>query len=133
MKRIIRHYCYSTFSIWSTSLVASGLIFGKGIQTLLITGAAVTAVSLFAKPVINLLLLPVNIITFGLFRWLSSAIILYIVTLIVPEFKVSGFNFGGLSTPWFEIPEINLSGIFSYAGFSFIYSFITSFLLWLRK
>lgn len=133
MKKIIRHYCYATFSLWCVGQIASGLVFGQGIRTLLITGGAVTLVSLFAKPIINLLLLPVNIITFGLFRWLSSGVILYLATLLVPEFKVMGFNFNGLATPWIKIPTINLSGLFSYVGFSFVYSLITSFLFWIRK
>ena len=133
MKKLIRYYCYSTFSLWAVSQIASGITFGGGIRTLLITGGAVALVSLFAKPVISLLLLPVNIVTFGLFRWLSSGIVLFIATLIVPDFAVEGFNFNGLATPWFQIPEVSLKGILAYVGFSFLFSFINSFIFWVRK
>ena len=39
-------------------------------------------------------------------------------TIIVPDFKVEGFNFSGLVTPWFEIPEISLKGILAFSTVS---------------
>jgi putative membrane protein len=133
MKRIVRHYVIDTFSLWIVSQIAGGLVFEKGIETILLAGAGVTVVSLAAKPVINLLLLPLNLITFGLFRWVSSAIVLYLVTLIVPQFKVSGFHLAAYSNKWIDIPALDFSGIFAFIGFSFFLSLITSFIYWLVK
>ena len=116
MKRIIRHYAIDTLSLWAVAQIAAGMIFEKGIYTLLLTGAAITAVSFLAKPVINLLLLPINLVTFGLFRWVSSAIILYIATLIVPMFKVASFTFAGYSSQWIDIPAMNFKGFFAQHG-----------------
>jgi putative membrane protein len=133
MKRILRHYVIDTFSLWTVSQIAQGLVFGEGPKTLLIAGAGVTCVSLLAKPVINLLLLPLNLITFGLFRWVSSAIVIYLVTLIVPKFKVIGFHFAGFSSPWLDIPSLNFKGFWAYIGFSFLFSLIAQFIYWLIK
>src|SRR3990167_9321456 len=133
MKRILRHYVIDTFSLWAISKVASGMIFEKGIFTLLVAGAALTGTFLLAKPVINLLLLPINLITFGLFRWVSSAVVLYIVTLIIREFKIVSFTFGGFTSKWIDIPAFNFQGILAYVAFSFLLSLLTSFLYWLMK
>ena len=133
MKRIIRHYTLDTFSLWLITNIASGIVFEKGIQTLLISGIALTAVFFFAKPVINLLLLPINLITFGFFRWVSSAVVLYLVTLIIKEFKIVFFSFPGFTGKWIDIPAINLKGILAYIAFSFLLSLVTSFLYWLMK
>ncbi len=133
MKRIIRHYVIATFSLWSVSQIAQGIIFEEGFKTILLAGLGVTLTSILAKPVINILLLPLNMITFGLFRWLSSAIIFYLVTLILTEFKITGFSYPGLSTEWFDIPAIKLAGIGAYVGFSLLYSVIASFIYWVRK
>ena len=78
MKRILRHFVIDSVSVFLVSSIASGMVFDRGIETLLMTGLGLTIASLIAKPVINILLLPVNLITFGLF-WLgfSSSCFIY--------------------------------------------------------
>ena len=133
MKRILRHYTIDTFSLWVISQVGSGLFFEQGFRTLAIAGVGITVVSIIAKPVINVLLLPLNLITYGLFRWVSSAIVIYLVTLVVPGFKVLGFEFAGLQTNWLDIPSLHFEGFLAYVAFAFILSIITSFIYWLIK
>ncbi len=133
MKRILRHFVIDTVSIFLVSSIASGLVFQKGIETLLLTGLGLTIASLIAKPVVNILLLPVNLLTFGLFRWVSAVVVLYIVTLVVPGFSITGFNFGGYTSMWIDFPAIVLAGFLAYVAFSFLHSLIASFIYWLIK
>lgn len=133
MKRIVRNYFIVSLSLYFVNLIANGLIFDKGIETFFVTTAVLTAAVMFGKPIINLLLLPLNLVTFGLFRWVSSAVALYIVTLVVKEFKVGSFYFFGLTTNWLDIPELNFKGFFAYIAFSFLLSLFISFLHWVRK
>lgn len=133
MKRIFRHYVIVTYSLWVTAKLANGIIFQDGIQTLLFTGVVFMAASLLAKPVINVLLLPLNLVTFGLFRWVSSAIVLYIVTLVVPHFRLSGFQFAGYVSKWIEVPAVNLEGVLAFVGFAFVISTISSIIFWIVK
>jgi uncharacterized membrane protein YvlD (DUF360 family) len=92
-----------------------------------------TATTLLVKPIINILLIPLNLITFGFFKWISSAVALYLVTLLVPGFKILYFSFSGLSSKWLDIPAFSISGFLSYVAFSFILSFLTSIIYWLIK
>ena len=133
MKRILRHYVIDTASLWFTSQIASGIVFGNGINTLLLAGVGLTLISIFAKPIINLLLLPLNLVTFGVFRWISSAVVLYLVTLIVKDFKIVSFYFAGLVHPLIDIPTLSFNGLIAYIAFSFILSILMSFLHWLAK
>lgn len=133
MKGILRHYVIDTVTLYLVSLIVEGMIFEKGIETLLLAGVALTAATLLIRPMINILLLPINLITFGLFKWVSSFIALYIVTLIVPGFKIVGFNFSGLSTPWFFLPGITFTGFLAIVAFSFLISIVASIMHWLSK
>lgn len=133
MKRILRHFVIDSVSIFLVSSVASGMVFEKGIETLLLTGLGLTIASLIAKPVINILLLPVNLITFGLFRWVAAVAVLYIVTLVVPGFNIVNFNFGGYTSIWFDLPSIAFTGFLAYLAFSFLHSLFSSFIYWLIK
>lgn len=133
MKRIIRHYVVATFALWAVSQIADGIVFENYPRSLFIAGVGLTVAMIVARPVINILILPLNLVSFGLFRWVSSAIALYLVTLVVSEFKVAGFHFGGFSSKWFDIPELNFTGVFAYVGFSLLLSVLTSFIYWIRK
>ena len=133
MRKIIRHYVLDTFALYLASQVASGMIFEKGFETLFITGGVLAITSILAKPVINLLLLPINLITFGFFKWVSSAIALYLVTLVVPGFKIIQFLFSGFSTKFFDLPTISLEGTLAYIAFSFLLSIMTSILFWIFR
>ena len=131
MKTLIKIYLTCTLSLYLASVVFGGMELSKGINSILLAGVALSLFSLLVKPLINLLLLPLNLITFGLFRWVSSAIALYLVTLVIPEFKIIGFIFNGLSSKWIDIPAINLSGMLAIIAFSLVISVISSILHWL--
>lgn len=133
MKTILRHFIINTYCLFLVSKVASGMQFGSGITTLILAGIAITLVSVFAKPIINLLLLPLNLITFGLFRWVASAFVIYISSLIIPAFKIINFHYNGLHSRWIDIPTMNFHGLLAYVAFSFLLSLISSFIYWLIK
>lgn len=133
MKNLLRHYIIDLTALYFVSTFASGMIFARGTQTLLLATAGLTVFSILAKPVINLLLLPINLITFGLFRWASSVIALYLVTLVVPGFEINSFAFSGLATNLIIIPPINLEGFLALVAYSFVISIFTSLIHWLIK
>lgn len=131
--RIIKNFVITSVSIYIISQIISGMVFNEGIKTLLITGAVLSLTSHIVKPVINILILPLNLITFGLFRWVAYAITLYLVTILVPGFEITGFVFAGISTTWFSLPLISFTGTLAIIAFSFIVSFVTSIILWIMK
>jgi putative membrane protein len=133
MRTIIKHFLINTVSLYLVSLAVSGIVFSDGIYSILLAGAVLTVTTMFIRPIINILLLPINLITFGLFRWVGYAVTLYIVTLIVPGFKLLDFAFNGFSSYWFSIPAIFLNGILAFLAFSFIISIVSSVLHWIFK
>lgn len=57
-------------------------------STLVIAGVVLGLLQLFVRPVLKLLLLPINIITLGIFSWLINVFILWLATVIVPGFEI---------------------------------------------
>jgi putative membrane protein len=133
MRRLIKLYLIETATLYLVSVITSGLVFADGIVSLLLAGLGLMLVTVIAKPLINLLLLPLNLITFGLFRWVSATLVLYLATLIVPGFRILNFSFPGFSTPWFSLPVLHLTGVLAFIAFSFLISFVTGLLHWLIK
>lgn len=133
MKTILRSYTINTVSLYIVSTMASGIVFDQGVKTLLLAGIGLMISSLILKPIINILLLPINLITFGLFRWLSSAITIYLVTLLIHGFRIEKFYFAGLHTNLIDLPALSLGGIWSFVAFSLALSVVTSTIHWLFK
>lgn len=82
---------------WIVSAIAIGIAayLIPGIDVTLV-GALVLAVVLglingFLKPLINLITLPLNVITLGLFSLVVNALLIMLAGMIVPGFAVDGF------------------------------------------
>lgn len=134
MKRIIKNYVIYTTSLYVIGRIAAGINFQDSLQILLLAGLALTGAEMLAKPIINLMLLPLNLVTFNTFRWVASAVVLYLVTLLVEGFKVEYFHFSGLSSRWIDLPAIQLNNTFiSYIAFSFLLSVMVGVLTWIFK
>lgn len=133
MKSIIRYFIAETVSLYLISRVFSGMVFDNGTQTLLLTGVVLMISTIIVKPIINILILPLNLVTFGFFKWVASVVAIYIVTLIVPGFHIVSFLFAGFSSKWIDLPSFHLGGFLAYLAFSFALSIFSSFMLWLVK
>lgn len=133
IRSALKHFIINSVAIYLVSLAISGMVFADGLNTVILTGIALAVTSLVIKPVINILLLPLNLVTFGFFRWVGYAVALYIVTLLVPGFKIANFAFNGLSTYWISIPPVSLNGILAFVAFSFALALTSSVIGWLLK
>lgn len=133
IRHAIKSFLINSVTLYVVSMFIYGIFFEKGVETMVLTGIALAVTALIIKPVINILLLPLNLITFGLFRWVGYAVALYVVTLVVPGFKIADFIFKGLSTYWFSLPGVTLHGILAFIAFSLVISVISSTFDWLLK
>lgn len=82
MRTIIKHFIIDTIALYLISQAVTGMFFENGFYTLALTGAVLMLITMVVKPIINVLLLPLNLVTFGLFKWVAYAITFYLVTLI---------------------------------------------------
>lgn len=120
--------------LYFASQLAQGLVFQNQLEGLLITSAALGVAMLVIKPVVNLLLLPLNLATLGLFKFLGHVITLFIVDLALTQFEIVGFHFAGFTSTYFDLPAIDFEkGPFAFLAFSLIIWVITGIINWLRK
>ena len=64
----------------------------NGWQSLIIISIVWGILNLFLKPILILLTLPINLVTLGLFTFVINALILMLMSQIIPDFKLSGFG-----------------------------------------
>lgn len=133
LKKHLRSFVFNLIALWLISQIFAGVSFNGGYQTLTLAGLALTLVNLLVKPLVKLLLLPINLLTLGAFRWLVNVITLYLVTLLVPQFAINAFLFPGFAYQGFIVPPIHLATFWVYVLASLFLSLTTSFLFWLTR
>lgn len=133
MKSLLRSFLINTAAIFFTSQLITGLSYNHQAETLFLSGAALTLVNLLVKPVIKLLTLPINLLTLGIFSWAVDILMLFIVTLLVPGFTVSGFQFYGFNVNGLVLPPFYVSTLLGFVSSSVAISFTSSFLTWLSR
>lgn len=131
MKGLLRSFIIHAGILWFVASNVGGIEYANDIKILLGGAFALTLVDALIKPLINLLLLPFNLVTLGTFRWVSSVFALYLTTLVVPGFAIRAFNYPGLATEFFIIPSLSLSLLGAYILIAILVSFLVSFFFWI--
>lgn len=131
MKSFFRNCLFNGFSIFFLSLILSGVKVNGGITTYILGGVALTLLLAILKPVLNLLALPLNIVTLGMFSFLTNVIIFYFLTVFVTGISIGAFTFSGFSYSGFVIPSIYFNTLFAFIITAFFQALCVSFLNWL--
>ena len=90
--KIILHWIIISAAVLATTKIISGVSVNP-IWACLIIGACLVLVNMFVKPIINILTLPLTIVTLGLFSLVvNGAIFWYLGSGIIRGFSVTSFS-----------------------------------------
>lgn len=89
MNLIIR-LVISTLSVYVASKILSGVAIDS-LTTALVVAIVLGLLNTFIKPVLQLLALPITIITLGLFYFVINVLMIYLTDYLVAGFEISGF------------------------------------------
>lgn len=90
-------------------------------------------INMILVPILKILLLPLNLLTLGVFAWITNVLALYALTTAVSDFQLVPFNFAGFSASFVVIPPYELSTFLVAVAASFLIGIITHFLQWLAR
>jgi len=96
-------------SFYATQYLINGFHIEPSIQAYLLSAIIFLLFNLLVAPIIKLLLLPINLLTLGIFRWLTQVIVIYLFDLFYVGVTISSYYFGGFRTGLFELPATQLS------------------------
>ncbi len=121
MKDFLRQSLINSFSLYLVASIFPGLTIPPLVFNLIWAGIIFTLVNRLVKPVIKLILLPINLITLGLFGWLANVLVLLIATRLVDSLTIAGFVSQSFTYSGFSVPSLTFS--------PFVVLIIASFLL----
>lgn len=88
--KIILHWIILSVAVFATTKIVSGVSV-EPIWVALIVGACLTLFNMIIKPIVNILTLPINIITLGLFSLVINGALFWYLGTLVKGFSVSTF------------------------------------------
>lgn len=112
MKYLIRVFLFNIFAFWFMKEIFPALTISGGVFTVLMASLALTLLMLVVKPILKILFIPFNFLTFGIAGLFINVVVFYILTLIFPEVQIVPYSFPGLSWQGFVIPSVD----FNYLG-----------------
>jgi len=81
----------NALAFYVTAYIVPGFVI-KGWQSLIVISIVWGILNIILKPILILLTLPINIMTLGLFTFVINALILMLMSQIIPDFTISGFG-----------------------------------------
>ncbi len=133
MKTILRAIFLNLITLYLVALFFPGLSISNQIFTYLSAAFVWTILNKIVKPIIKLLLLPINLITLGLFSWVVNVITLFMLKYLIPGVAIHAFTFSGYTFQGFVIPQMHFSIFFAYILTSLILSLVHSLMIWLLR
>lgn len=131
MKSLARNIAIYLISLYLLPNLIAGIKIEGGFATYFFGSVALTLMLFLVKPILNLISFPLNLITFGLFSIVTNMIILYLLTIFVPNIIISSFTFHGAKIAGFVIPQMQISQFFAFALTAVVLSTIVSCISWL--
>jgi putative membrane protein len=89
--RIILHWVILSIAVWATTQVVSEINVDP-IWVSLVVGACLTLFNMFLRPIVNILTLPMNILTLGIFSLVVNGILFWYLGTIIRGFTVTTFT-----------------------------------------
>ena len=111
--RIILRWLILSVAVWITSELISGVNVDSVLSSFVV-GACLALFNMFIKPIIKLLTLPLNIITFGLFSLVINGAVFWYLGTIINGFSVMSFLAAFLGALIVSILNWILSKVFHF-------------------
>lgn len=114
MKNLFREVVTYALSLFIVSLFIAGIVVKYELASILIAGVFLTIAFNIVKPLVSTVGSPLKIVTLGFFSFLTTAISLYIITLLYQGIRVVSFDFRGTNILGIQIPSFHAGLILSY-------------------
>lgn len=131
MRKLLKNLILNFFTLLIISKLTGAINFSDDYLVLFWSSLLLLILNKTIKPILNLLLMPINLITLGAGKWIVNLIVLLIIMLVISSFRITSFNFKGFSFSGFTIPVINLPFFWSLILVSLLIEVVSGILIYI--
>jgi len=127
MKKILKLTLLFTFSLITANQIWGNLSFQSIPSSIIKTAFILSIFEIILKPILKIILFPINLLTLGLFRIVIDTLGLYLAVFLFSDFKL--YEIHTLATNWWgvSVPAFNFVNFFTYLVTSFTIGLILNF------
>jgi len=127
MKKILKFTLLFTFSLITANQIWGNLSFQSIPSSIIKTAFILSIFEIILKPILKIILFPINLITLGLFRIVIDTLGLYLAVFLFSDFKLNDIHTS--TTNWWgmSIPALNFVNFFTYLVTSVTIGLILNF------
>ena len=134
MKKILRLTLLFSFSLVCTNLFWHNLTFQFTPWTYIKTAIVLALFEIILKPILKVILFPINLLTLGLFRAVIDTVGLYLAAFVFTDFYVANIHSPASLFFGFTIPQLNFTNFWAFLVTSLtIGFFLNLFTIILKK
>lgn len=130
MKKLFRSYVINLGAILITTHFITALVLNQGVKGALLAALVFMIANGLLSLIFKIILLPLNLLTLGLFAWVGNILALYVLVSFLPLFTVSPYFFPGIASAQISLPATQLTTFETAVLSSFILAFIIHFFHW---
>lgn len=129
MRYLVQQFVILLTALFVSSSIFAGLIIKGGLIQYLYDAVLLVLGFVVVRPIINIIALPFNALTLGVFSIFSTVIVLFLLTLTDRNFIIQPFVFNGVSFLGYGIPSFHLNIFLSYLIISVTIQLVYKFLM----
>jgi len=111
MKKLFRMFIFSAFALFLTSLWNRGFVLSDNVSSFIISVIAITVIYYLIAPLLKIILLPLNLVSFGIASFCCILFLLHLLSSGFHLFSVSPWTFKELNLFLFVMPTFKISYI----------------------
>lgn len=133
MKYIAKKVLISYLSIFVLIQLIDKITISGGWLNTLYGGVVLSALYWILKPLLNLVLFPLNLATMNLSAWLIDIVLFYLWTIVFPQVKIEGWYFPGVNLGVLILSPYTFAGWQIYGLSAVILAILLRMFSWLLK
>ena len=107
MRYFLKKFILTLTSIYLLILFIPSLVIPNGVSGLLIAALIYGLLTIIIKPIVNILMLPINLVTLNLSSWILN-IAIFFVWIVIARVQISPWTSPEVKTIYFTFSAVNL-------------------------
>ena len=133
MRSLLKTYLLNAFTLWLVASFVAGVNYSHHAPTIFAAALVLSLLNATVKPILNILFIPINFMSLGLLRWVTTVIVIYLVTITVADFHIGPFTIASFTFLGVIFPSVYLGRLTSLIAVSFTISATNNLLHWIFK
>lgn len=136
IRKLLKFTLVTIYALLAHNQIWQNLTFNPSVSVLIKVALILSLFEIILKPIIKLLLLPINILTLGTIRLFINTLGLYLAVFLIEGFSVSNISAPVSVFLGFNLPRFQFNGFFAYLVSSLTINLILSifsFILYKKK